>query len=162
MGGFKSVGQVKALIFLSYLVGELPGLPTNLVEIQKANSSQRSAPGSPWEDEDKHMYMDEREAFHEAVYRFGEWSPALPEHPKVMIKGQAHTIREVCGLMTAIDELPDGVVGDLLSYFEHDVHSDLTQELSEHRTYAVGGRCLLELMKRREAKHELLEDRRNR
>ena len=32
------------------------------------------------------MYMDEREAFHEAVYRFGEWSPALPEHPKVMIK----------------------------------------------------------------------------
>jgi hypothetical protein len=24
--------------------------------------------------------------------------------------------------MTAIDEMPDGVVGDLLSYFEHDVH----------------------------------------
>jgi hypothetical protein len=108
------------------------------------------------------MYMDEREAFHEAVYRYGEWSPALPEHPRVMIKGKAHTIREVCGLTTGIDKLPDEIVGNLLSYFAHDVHSDLTQELGVHRTYSVGARCLVKLMDRREAKHELLEDRRNR
>ena len=108
------------------------------------------------------MYMDEREAFHAAVYRYSEWSPALPEHPKVIINGKAYTIREVCGLMTGIDELPDEIVSALLSSFAHDVHSDLTQELSEHRTYAVGALCLLKLMDRREAKHELLEDQRNR
>jgi hypothetical protein len=102
-------------------------------------------------------------AFHVAVQRCadGSWSPAQPDVPTMKVEGKDYTARQVCEFVTGFsDTLPDEVLGILLSSLGRDVHSDLMQELAQHRTYAVGARCLLTLIDRRIAKHKSLEDRR--
>ncbi len=99
------------------------------------------------------MGIDEREAFCIAVkiYRSGEWIPGLPNRNKIDINGDPLTLRDICALVAATkDRLPDSIVDDLREHMD-DQYVHLRGELAQDRSYAIGAKCLIELMNEREA-----------
>jgi hypothetical protein len=95
---------------------------------------------------------DEREAFWAAVYKFRspKWSSAFSNQPTFEVKGKYLTIRQVCELVKDIsDELPYLVAGELVKAMRGD--RTLIQLFAPRRTYAIGSRCLLALLKGRVA-----------
>ncbi len=98
------------------------------------------------------MGIDKREAFCIAakIYRSGEWTPGFPNRNTIDVNGRRRTLRDICALVTAIQErLPNSTVDDLRERM-HAQHIQLQEELVHDRSYATGAKCLLRLMDERE------------
>lgn len=98
-----------------------------------------------------------RDAFYGAVQLYPNWT-GLDHGPLVNVDGRRYTIKEVCNLMMEFgDDLPDDLVGNLM-YFLSAGDRDLLEGLARDKSYAGGARCLLELMCRRAADSQTLEE----
>jgi hypothetical protein len=94
---------------------------------------------------------DLAEAFRSALlfYR-SSWTPAF-HGPEVSINGRSSTIEKVCRLVAeSTDELPKELLVSLLACMD-DRYRGPKSDLEKHSTYQTASRCLLLLLRDREA-----------
>ena len=97
------------------------------------------------------------DAFHQAVWLYEDWSPALPEL-EVSIDRKPFSMSAVCGLVDSFsDPLPEQIADRLLSYM-HIQHPQLKERLGAERTYSAAARCLRGLIEDRKAEYRRLEE----
>jgi hypothetical protein len=90
-----------------------------------------------------------REAFHNAVWLYADWTPSLPE-PIVRLGGTCRSMSAVCGLVVEFnDRLPDDVFDRLMIYLRRIRYTLLRQKIFAEHSYAEGGRCFLRLIEDR-------------
>jgi len=92
-----------------------------------------------------------QKAFCEAVlhYDADDWSPALPEFPRVSLQGKSYSLREVCDFVKTDDEkLPDEIATMLFS------NPGQAEKLGSAATYAVGSECFAEILDARVRRFE--------
>ena len=90
-----------------------------------------------------------RKAFHDAVWLYADWNPALPE-PQVQIGGSSHAIGAVCALVEKFDDrLPEEIFERLMFYMREIRYTLLRQKLVAGHCYAAAGRCFLRLIEDR-------------
>lgn len=90
--------------------------------------------------------------------RYGtEWSPAVPEHPKISVNGKPYTIRSVCVLALGDrHKLPDKIVAYLFQNMRVE-HDWLREKLGQEPSYTIGAECLIRLMDARKAAHRKIK-----
>jgi hypothetical protein len=92
-------------------------------------------------------------AFHRAVWSFRDWGFARFE-PSVSVNQNPFLMSAVCDLVIKFrDPLPSNVFDKLLSYTLEGPPS-LRRDLVEDRSYATGARCLLKMVRDRNAKYQ--------
>jgi hypothetical protein len=97
----------------------------------------------------KFMPCQVREAFHNAVWIYTDWTPSLPE-PMVRLGETCHSMSAVCGLVDEfIERLPDDVFDRLMTYMRDIRYTLLRQKMVAEHSYAAGGRCFLRLIEDR-------------
>ena len=90
-----------------------------------------------------------RKAFHDAVWLYAGWNPALPE-PEVQIRGSSHSISAVCALVEKFDDrLPEEIFERLMLHTREIRYTLLRQKLVAGHSYAAAGRCFLRLIEDR-------------
>ena len=88
------------------------------------------------------------------VARLGDWSPAIPEQPKLEVADQLLTIHDICEReQNRHVPLPQVVADDLFALFDRASDADLRVDLKLTETYSTGAKCLLEFLGRREAQY---------
>jgi hypothetical protein len=97
----------------------------------------------------KSMRREVREAFHNAVRLYADWTPSLPE-PRVCLGGTWRSMSAVCDLVAEFsDRLPDDVFDRLVIYMRDIRYTLLRQKIFAEHSYAEGGRCFLRLIEDR-------------
>jgi hypothetical protein len=90
-----------------------------------------------------------REAFHNAVWSYADWTPELGE-PEVRLGDRGYALSEVCGLMNGFEErLPEDIFDRLMSYLREIRYTLLRQKLVAEPSYAAAGYCFLRLIEDR-------------
>ena len=90
-----------------------------------------------------------RKAFHDAVWLYADWNPALPE-PQVQIGGSSHAISAVCAFVEKFDDrLPEEMFERLMLHMREIRYTLLRQKLVAGHSYAAAGRCFLRLIEDR-------------
>jgi hypothetical protein len=90
-----------------------------------------------------------RKAFHDAVWLYAHWNPALPE-PQVQIGGSSHAISAVCAFVEKFDDrLPEEMFERLMLHMREIRYTLLRQKLVAEHSYAAAGRCFLRLIEDR-------------
>jgi hypothetical protein len=95
--------------------------------------------------------------FADAVARYHDWTPSIPEL-EVSIDRKPFTTSAVCSLVDSCrDKLPEPIFDRLLYYMDLN-SSDLKERLAADRTYATVAYCFRELIRRRIAGYQRLEE----
>jgi hypothetical protein len=94
-----------------------------------------------------------REAFHNAVWLYADWTPSMPE-PIVRVGSTCRSMSAVCGLVAEFNDLlPDHVFDTLMIYMRDIRYTLLRQKIFAEHSYAEGGRCFLRLIDDRKRQH---------
>ena len=92
---------------------------------------------------------DLREAFHNAVWLYSDWTPSDPE-PNVRVGMMLRSITELCNTTDQFhDDLPDDVFDKLMSYMGGIRYTLIRQKLAANKSYAAAARCFLRLIEDR-------------
>jgi hypothetical protein len=95
---------------------------------------------------------DLERAFMETLWAYSDWDRGGPE-PEISLERRPFKLSAVCGLLANFDAPMPDVIYDQLTSLMDAANADLTEELTNNRSYVVGARCLLRLIDARTAEY---------